>query len=133
MIEFAGPVQGEACRRQVRDLCGLRGAQRVLKVGMVPVDQDLRRGRAHPGMSRNSDRKKLSSNFLKGPLWGQGTMSEPIGCSAGTFLPGISIVKCYLLLLTSSIRRQELIDEHMIFFLYKCTAVGKNRSHAGRT
>ena len=49
---ITGPVEGEARRRQVRDLCGLRGAQRLLQVGMVPVDQDLRGGRALTGKKR---------------------------------------------------------------------------------
>ena len=64
----AGAVSGEACGGQVRDLGGLRGAQRVLQVGMVPVDQDLRRGRALTGKNVKEEERKLLSNFPKGPL-----------------------------------------------------------------
>ena len=65
---ITGAVEGEARGRKMRDLGGLRGAQRVLQVGMVPVDQDLRRGRALTGKNVKEEERKLLSNFPKGPL-----------------------------------------------------------------
>ena len=68
---IAGAVEGEASGRQVRELRGLRGAQRVLQVGMVPVDQDLRRGRAIAGERKrknvkSKERENLPQTFLRG-------------------------------------------------------------------
>ena len=48
-----GVVCQDEARRVVRDHGGLRGRQRVLQVGLVPVDHHLRRGGPQPGRRRS--------------------------------------------------------------------------------